>query len=397
MNVLLIIFTSFMICQRIIENTQPSVVFIQGDDHSDSGIKRLLNFIVRGLKNLARIGRILKMNQLFFRSAPEPLTQFRFTPKERKLIYKLAQIVRQTYLIGDFDDIEVVSDFSELKNDTYNSSTDSSSSSERETARSEEFQVFAEPLQSKNKQNLDDKTAFITDSLKGIIYTSENTTVIAFKGTSLTLLGLDSSNTAKRDKEFDNLVFDCHPDPSKLKNILYIDAAQRVYDQIKHHFPKNKIILTGHSMGAAIASIIGHRNNEYVVSFASPGDRRIIRAFDLSSSKVESKEPRSVLKNLFHKIGTNTLHFGHCNDSIYRGTCNGPIDVCKLAGYDIKTRCHTGRKFCIGETSNFTLLKHTATSIVEALRKPHWDTFEVDQTDCDKNECDLIPEILKEE
>lgn len=342
-------------------------VGIQELNHeNDSGIKRFLGILVCGLKNIAKIGRIFRFNSLFFRDPDEKLDKFKFTPKERRFLSKLAQLAQQTYSIGDFNDIKV-------ENTGINSLSD---------------RKILDHLSNENNISVsDEKTAFITNSLKGIVFTSETTTAIAFKGTSLTFLGIDSSNTSKKDKFFDNVVFNCDPNLQNMKDILYLEAAQRIYQQMKHRYPQNKIVLTGHSMGAAIASIIGQKNNEYVVAFASPGDKRITKTLNLITNKKETKEPRSMIQNLFYRLDTNIVHIGDCSDAIYRGACNGSIDVCKIAGYNIKTRCHTGRKFCINKNTNFSLLRHPATTIVESFKKTDVDFYEIDQTDCDIKEC----------
>lgn len=365
MKPLFLIGFSVILCNTIQSRT------VATKDDSSTGLKRLLQFLIGGLKNLARMGRFLKMNRLFYRDPREKLDQFRFTRKERILIFKVAKIVYQTYSIGDFNDIDIKPEYKKA---------------------GFEFFTVDEARISEIKNGIfkasDDKTAFITDSLKGIVFTSNDTTVIAFKGTSLTFLGIDSSNTSQKDKFFDNVMFNCHPDISKMKEVLYIDAAQRIYEQIKHRYPKNKIILAGHSMGAAIASIIGRKNNEYVLAFASPGEKQIINALGLEETKKETNTPRTLLQNLFHRLNTNTIHIGDCSDAIFRGACNGAIDVCKIAGYNIKTRFHTGRSFCYNKNTDFSLLNHPAYAIIEYLKKERWDSYEIDQTNSKNNECE---------
>ncbi|KRH92580.1 putative lipase essential for disintegration of autophagic bodies inside the vacuole [Pseudoloma neurophilia] len=346
-------------------------------EDNDTGIKRFLEFLIGGLKNIARIGRIFKMNKLFFRDPQESLQQFKFSPKERKFIRRMANLAHQTYSIGDFEDVDIESRNIQNK---YNSSFF--------TIKDQTFHNFQEKDKIQTKIDaVDEKIAFITDSLKGIIYTSGDTTVIAFKGTSLTFLGIDSSNTSQKDRIFDNIIFDCKPSYDRMKEVLYIDAAQRIYDQVKQKYPKNKIVLTGHSMGAAIASIIGHKNQEYVLAFASPGDQRIITALELKEIKKETKSPRTMIQNLFFRIGTNIIHIGDCSDAIYRGACNGSIDVCKIAGYNIKTRCHTGRKFCLNKNTEFSLLAHPALKLIKTTKMLKWDVYEINQTNCSQNEC----------
>ncbi|CAD5126481.1 unnamed protein product [Dimorphilus gyrociliatus] len=163
-----------------------------------------------------------------------------------------------------------------------------------------------------------------------------------------------------------------------MKEVLYIDAAQRIYDQVKHKHPKNKIVLTGHSMGAAIVSILGHKNQEYVLAFAAPCDLQIVTPLELK--KIEKQ---TMIQNLFHRLGSNIIHLGDCSDAIYRGVCNGSIDVCKIAGYNIKTCCHMGRKFCLNKNTEFSLF----VKLVNTMKMSKWDIYEIHQANCTQNEC----------
>lgn len=357
-----------------------AILFIKAQEKEDSSnkdsknnsiLKYVLGLLINGIKNIHRISKSFTINNLFFKDPKEQIEPFKFTKKEKKILFTLAQLANQAYKIGDFREFNLQENF-------FKSIKNSKKSKYEQNARFESFEVFEE------------KTAFITDSLKGIIYTYDNTTAIAFKGTSLSILGIDTSNTSQTDKKFNNVVFNCKPNLNEIKKALYIEAAQRIYTQVKQRNPENKIILTGHSMGAAIASIIGYRNNEYVVAFASPGEKRLIKKLGYPQKTKKTSEPRSVLQNLFHRIGSNTIHLGDCTDSIYRGACNGSIDVCKLAGYNIETRCHSGRKFCYNKQNGFSILTHSMSSILKNLTKNKEKFFEINQKSCDDEECKNI-------
>lgn len=343
-----------------------------------SNFQKFLNFIVKGFRNFARIGRIFKFEKVFAGTAPEKLDEFYFSEKERTFLYKLAQLSYQTYKIGDFDSQQIENEY----HFSINQYLDENKIWNKKNINSESFTIFST------------KTAFITNSLKGIIYTSGDTTAIAFKGTSLSILGFDSSNTSRNDKSFNNIIFNCKPDITQMYKMLYIEDAKRIYLEVRERFPNNKIILTGHSMGATIASIVGHIVNEYVVAFASPGDRKIITSLNLPENKIKEHKKQSVISNLFHRLETNTIHIGDCGDSIYRGVCDGNINICKLIGYNIKTRCHSGKMLCFNKNQNLNVFKHPIFSIIYNLSNKSIDFSEIDQSQCENTECQQINKKL---
>lgn len=80
-----------------------------------------------------------------------------------------------------------------------------------------------------------------------------------------------------------------------------------MYIDIADEYPEATIWLTGHSLGGAVASLLGQTFGIPAVTFESPGDR-------LASQRL----------HLPHEPGAGNLpifHFGHTADPIFIGVC----------------------------------------------------------------------------
>lgn len=72
-------------------------------------------------------------------------------------------------------------------------------------------------------------------------------------------------------------------------------------------YPKATIWLTGHSLGGAIASLVGQTFGLPAVSFESPGDQ-------LAAQRLHLPRPPGAIKMPIY-------HFGHTADPIFIGVC----------------------------------------------------------------------------
>lgn len=336
---------------------------------SDTSFKDIVNFFLDGFKNLARIGRIIKWEKVFFKTPTNRIKELSINEDEKLLLYKLAILSSLTYMVDDYAGQELLDHYStQIDNYRKRYNIRNVSADLKNTG------IF-EIIQS-NKQ-------ISQNSLKSVVFANNKITIIAYKGTSPQLFGYNTDDTSENDKYFDNIAFDCNTTIKQITRLFYLHDAKRIYLNMKQRFPNNQIILTGHSMGAAIASIIGNIYNEYVVAFGTPGDEHIVKKF----IKQKHKKQNSTTFGLFKKMNSNVLHFGDCNDVIYRGVCDGFIDVCRLSGYNIKTKCHSGRTLCFDNTGRLSILKHTIHNIVEKLKLANLKMYEIDETDCYKNDC----------
>lgn len=87
---------------------------------------------------------------------------------------------------------------------------------------------------------------------------------------------------------------------------FYYDHALEIYKDVEDQFPDSAIWLTGHSLGGALASMVGQTFGVPTVTFESPGDQ-------LASKRL----------HLPHSPGINLpiWHFGHTADPIFVGVC----------------------------------------------------------------------------
>ncbi|KAI8984726.1 Alpha/Beta hydrolase protein, partial [Mycotypha africana] len=198
------------------------------------------------------------------------------------------------------------------------------------------------------------------NGLRGHIFTNDDDSlvVISIKGTSAGLW--TGGPTGEKDKINDNMLFscccarisrawtpvcDCYQGNGYIcensclqKNIqeseLYYDSAMVMVEEVIHRFKKSTIWITGHSLGGALASLVGQTFGIPTVTFEIPGDK-------LASTRLHL--PSGVYNN------RALWHFGHTADPIFVGVCTGPSSSCWYGGYAMESRCHTGKK-CVWDT-----------------------------------------------
>jgi lipase ATG15 len=197
--------------------------------------------------------------------------------------------------------------------------------------------------------------------LRGHVFANldNSTVIIAFKGTSV-----DPRDTwAKNDKLNDNLLFSCccatqRPDPywygqvcdcridtykcnstcltqELITNRTYYPTALNVYFNVTKIYPNADIWTTGHSMGGAIASLVGLTFNIPAVTFEAPPQALAAERLGLAVYP----DPR------LH----GAYHFGNTGDPIFMGACNGWTSSCAIAGLAFESQCFTGQR-CVYDT-----------------------------------------------
>ncbi|KAK7690450.1 hypothetical protein QCA50_005548 [Cerrena zonata] len=224
------------------------------------------------------------------------------------------------------------------------------------------------------------------DGFRGHVFaTPDNSTVVlAIKGTSASFIG-GGGPTSKKDKINDNLLFSCccaridwtwttvcdcyrggwKCDQSCLEKALIDDSlfypiGTNLYNNITYMYPDSNIWIIGHSLGGALASLIGITFGAPAVTFESPGER-------MAAGRLHVLLPPST---------QHVTHVYHTADPIAMGTCNGVLSSCALGGYAMESKCHLGKSIVYDTVSNLSwavdIRTHTIGTVIEKLLTDPW-------------------------
>ncbi|KXN91643.1 Putative lipase ATG15 [Leucoagaricus sp. SymC.cos] len=224
-----------------------------------------------------------------------------------------------------------------------------------------------------------------TDGFRGHVFaTPDNSTVVvSIKGTSAGVW--NAGETAKKDKLNDNLLFSCCcarvnwswttvcgcyrgsykcdencVEKALTDDSLYYPVATNLYNNLTYMYPDSNIWVIGHSLGGALASLVGVTFGAPVVTFEAPGDKMASRRLHLPS-------PPSL-----HHVA----HVFHTADPIAMGTCNGILSYCSLGGYAMESRCHLGKTIVYDTVSNLSwsvnIRTHGIVTVIEKVLGVPW-------------------------
>ncbi|PVU90182.1 hypothetical protein BB561_004997 [Smittium simulii] len=231
-----------------------------------------------------------------------------------------------------------------------------------------------------------------SDGLRGYTFVTEknDTVVISLKGTSASLFMVGAEATSYKDKLNDNRLFSCccgaysgiATQPCKcatsrktcssscLEKSLkvedsYFVAASRIVTDVLKQYPKSNVILTGHSLGGSVASIVALAFGLPAVVFATPGDMMAAKRLKLPLPKGKSYADLPI------------YHIANNSDVIFLGQCNGINSSCFYGGYSMETKCHIGKE-CIFDTAKHLkwvpdVLHHRMTEYIDYVLVP-WVT-----------------------
>jgi len=225
------------------------------------------------------------------------------------------------------------------------------------------------------------------DGFRGQVFaTPDNSTVIvSIKGTSAGGIVGGGGPTVKKDKLNDNLLFSCCCakvdwtwttvcscyrngwkcdldclETALIEESLFYSVGINLYNNLTYIYPDSNIWIIGHSLGGALASLVGVTFGAPVVAFESPGERT-------AAGRLHLPSPPST---------QHVTHVYHTADPIAMGTCNGILSSCSLGGYAMETRCHLGKSIIYDTVSNCSwsvdIRTHTIVSVIERVLSVPW-------------------------
>ncbi|KZT29861.1 alpha beta-hydrolase [Neolentinus lepideus HHB14362 ss-1] len=224
------------------------------------------------------------------------------------------------------------------------------------------------------------------DGFRGHVFASpdNSTIVLSIKGTSAGFFG-GGGTTVKKDKLNDNLLFSCccarvdwtwTPvcgcyrsgnkcdrdclEQSLINDTLFYPIGTNLYNNLTYMYPESNIWIIGHSLGGALASLLGVTFGVPVVTFETPGEK-------MAAGRLHLPSPPST-----HHV----THVYHTADPIPMGTCNGILSSCALAGYAMESRCHLGLSIVYDTVSNLSwavdIRTHGIVNVIENLLSYPW-------------------------
>ncbi|KAK0205054.1 alpha/beta-hydrolase [Desarmillaria ectypa] len=224
------------------------------------------------------------------------------------------------------------------------------------------------------------------DGFRGHVFaTPDNETVVlSIKGTSAGVFG-GGGPTVKKDKLNDNLLFSCccaridwtwttvcgcyHGgwkcdqdcvEEALIEESLFYPVGINLYNNLSYMYPDSNIWIIGHSLGGALASLVGATFGAPVIAFEAPGEK-------MAASRLHLPSPPST---------QHITHVYHTADPIAMGTCNGILSSCALGGYAMESRCHLGDSIVYDTVSNLSwavdIRTHGIVTVIEKVLTDPW-------------------------
>ncbi|OSD08584.1 alpha/beta-hydrolase [Trametes coccinea BRFM310] len=238
------------------------------------------------------------------------------------------------------------------------------------------------------------------DGFRGHVFLSpdNSTAILSIKGTTL------QGPTSKKDKFNDNLLFSCccarvdftwifHTvckcyanhwrcdntclTDALVQDSLFYNVGVNLVNNLTALYPDANIWLVGHSLGGALASLLGTTFGLPAVAIESPGERLAAQRLHLPMPPPSSSDDSSATPYSRAPV----THVYHNADPIPQGACTGVGSPCAQARYALETRCHLGKSIVYDTVGKLGwrvdirkhVIKEVITHVIEAEVEDGWE------------------------